>query len=341
MAFLEDFAGRFGFYRKDLKCPSDLKIVSDKLSAANVLLAQLQDTEDGKTKTITDQNAKITEQDAKLILFSEEVISLEKEIEGLRAKLSLYEEPETRVPDFLDESKPAYRPTMQYLDEKGKLNSVQITTPQDIYPLWGFALNIVIANQWNKLSEYKALMAMWNFVVLKKNLEYISDYGDNWAPAVLTYYRKKGDCEDGVLLFMALIRAYCALVPNSNLSARAFNAVGDCSFGYHSFPIIEITEENCVEAGVSSDKAGFCIFETTLDYEQTSPAILKGSKSYFIDEGGLQNWKFSGQIKSSYSDMFNLSISSKAPGASIKQLDKSKDKHKRIRDNWKNGVEKL
>ncbi len=305
------------------------KEVKEQLDSCNTKVVDYQHTIKLKLAYITELEKTDGDKANTIIELQTQFEDMQKRYLDLEREYELLNGEEVSVPKFLDQSKLPYVPVIQYLDEHGKLNSVEITNPRDLYPLYDFAKRILKEQGIETATKYTKLMAIWNWVVSKKVLVYISDYGDNWQPAVLTYYRKEGDCEDGTILFIILCRA-------ANIRAdEVFNAVGPCSFGYHSYPIAYINEADCIEAKADKSKVGWYVFETTLDYEQTSPSALKDSKTYFIDTGGLQNWKFAGQIISTYSKLFNLKTDSQYPGAKEKKIDNTVKKVKKIREIWK------
>ena len=167
---------------------------------------------------------------------------------------------------------------------KPKINcetqTIDLTNPADIYLPTSELRDIVDSNGWKTLPLDQRFVAIWKFTI--DALVYSYDKPENWQFPIVTLLRRKGDCEDGTILFVTL----CML---ADIPADCvFNALGwfkDSSgnkFG-HSYPI-----------GKMSDGKWY-IFETTIDFYPSKPLLFKGSN--YDASWGCQNWAYFGAIK--------------------------------------------
>jgi len=124
------------------------------------------------------------------------------------------------------------------------------------------------------------------------------------------------NCEDGSVYFVCMARS--AGIP----ADRVYLAIGPTSFGYHAYPIAYLDENDAQEAFGDQTKAGWYIFESTLDYLPSAPMRLMKS-NYQIDNG-LQNWKFAGQISPKFQADFNAVP--QMPGNKIERGKAKRDK---------------
>lgn len=176
-----------------------------------------------------------------------------------------------------------------------------------------------VGNAWRSWGKAARYMEAWRYVIDMRS--YVADGRDNWQTPYWTRWRKKGDCEDSTVWFIALCRA-AGVRPD-----RVFNAVGPTQFGYHSFPIIFLDDEDVQD--LQLDAAGWYIFESTLPKRPPNPIPLKGS-AYWVDDG-LANWRFCGQLHEAALSEFNGKPKQTA-GARVENND---EKHARIVDYWR------
>jgi hypothetical protein len=171
-------------------------------------------------------------------------------------------------PSWLNTQIP-YKPAIEV---EGELINLE---PQDIY--MECPTIRIIGTQWRDLPLNDKLEAIWKYVIYL--ITYQFDKSDNWQEPIVTVVKKKGDCEDGTILFVTLCRL--AHVP----ADKVFNACGwykDGSNQYgHSFPI------------AMRDDGKWYIFETTLNSFPTQYKEFKGSN--YTGEWGYANWKFAGK----------------------------------------------
>ena len=136
------------------------------------------------------------------------------------------------------------------------------------------------------------------------------------------------NCEDGTILFLDACRM-CGIPAD-----KVFNTIGNTSFGYHSYPIVWMDVEDLVGTASEGQGKGWYIYETTLDFLPTSPKKLKGS-NYWC-EGGLQNWKYFGVVRTLNYSTFN-GVRMPAPAGDIrnKKIDNSERKRNAIIKYWR------
>lgn len=323
--------GFFAFLREVLFGTSKLKdciVVKEILkkeidryeSEKQDLLTQIEQMRDSeKDSALTDKQSLTVISELRKKLETTE-INLEK----LMIEAGL-EEIDLSAPAFIDETKTPYIPYRQIMKEDGSLSGYKITNPREMYVVFNFQKDMIIKKKWLALSKYKKLMAIWTWMLNRNVRTYKKDFGDNWQFALDVYYRKGGDCEDGAILFITTCRA-AGISPYD-----IFNALGPSSFGYHSYPIVHLDEDDCKEAFNDKKKTGWYVFETTINGIPVYPKRLLRSTTYWIDKGGMHNWLFSGQVKPKYSKEFNLKTTGNAPG---KKIDNSKKKNEAIQKLW-------
>ena len=191
-------------------------------------------------------------------------------IAELNAKIKELEEQnnidDSVIPKWLDSSQIPYEPVIETEGENVVLK------PQDIYMETASIRDIAFG--WRGLSTDQKLLNIWKFVI--NALTYAYDKDDNWQPPIVTFARKKGDCEDGTILFIALCRV-------AHVRAESiFNACGlyDGKYG-HSYPVAKMSDGK------------WYIFETTLDNVPAAPKLFKGSN--YTADWGYANWKYAGK----------------------------------------------
>lgn len=181
-------------------------------------------------------------------------------------------------PVWLDRGKNPYKPSIQYF-ENGKLRNVSIDY-NDIYALSDSLDELVMINHWSDLELDEKLKAIWKYIIQK--ISYAYDKGEAWQYPTTTYYRRRGDCEDGTILFVTL----CHLADISD--GDVFNACGwwtmsDGTKIGHSFPIAKMSD------------GMWYVFETTIDVVPPSPKLFKGSN--YTADWGVANMYYKGMIK--------------------------------------------
>ncbi|MFZ5985516.1 MAG: hypothetical protein ACOYWZ_00095 [Bacillota bacterium] len=217
---------------------------------------------------------------------------LTKEIEELKiltrqVKIKLEIEP----PAFLDTTQNAYLPYVQWKGGNVGLRPECVYETNPFLEDWFFSN--INRDAFEKKTKYEKIVSIW-YAILDVR-KYTLDSGDNWQFPQVTICRKECDCEDGTTLFVSLCMAI-GLSPN-----EVFNAVGQCSFGYHSYPIVFFKKEELPADMVE----GWYIFETTLPQgtNPQKPKTLKTTSSYYLPDS-LANWNFSGVIKKEYEQCF-------------------------------------
>jgi len=202
---------------------------------------------------------------------ADEIESLKTTINELNIKIKELEnqiisEDDSVKPTWLNSSVSPYIPVVEVEGDDVAL------TPQDIYMECPTLRDVAIP--WRSLSQDQKLNEIWKYVI--NAITYSYDADDNWQTPIVTVKRKKGDCEDGTILFITLCRL-------AHVRAESvFNACGlyDAKYG-HSYPVARMSDGK------------WYVFETTLDYVPSSPQLFKGSK--YTGEWGYANWKFAGQ----------------------------------------------
>lgn len=295
-----------------------LNALAYKVQQLNDLVYQLRKTDEGKADKIIelqgDLEQKINECNDSL-----------SAIASLKVELALYGEIDCATPEWLDQTKKPYTPSKQFFKPDGTMGAYFIDYPQDMYSIADYMRRIIKSNGWNKLpTKFERCMAAWTWSCDKNVRTYEYDFLDSWQLPVESYYRKRTDCEDSTIQLVTMLRAL-GFSP-----AEDFNAVGPTSFGYHSYPIIEFTEEEA-KGNDKLDGAGWYIFESTINGTPIKPKKLIGS-GYMIDTGGVQNWKFAGQIRPLFSSDFNSTVTGASPIA--RRVDNGKDKQERIQKYW-------
>jgi hypothetical protein len=205
------------------------------------------------------------------------ILSLNTTIQTLKANLDdCRKEGTVTIPDFLDTSEYPYMPQVHVERDR----YVTLQDPKAIYTRSSILQSL--AENWVNLPLNEKLMTIWR--VVEANFSYEYDITEDWRFSPITWWLKKGDCEDWTILFVDLCKA--ARIPTD----RYFNATGwfynnGNKFG-HSFPIIK-AEDNIWK-----------VAETTLGYVPSDFKILQDS-NYDIS-WGICNHQFSGKIKANF-----------------------------------------
>ncbi len=238
------------------------------------------------------------------------------DVARLRAVLDEQDaEYDVKKPVFISE-KPPYLPAIAVPDSK---DSVQVFDATAIYLPTDRDKKETAALK--ALPKAERLKAIWQSIITPASLVYVADDRDHWQTPYSTRFRRKGDCEDGTVWFIAKCRA-AGISP-----LEVFNAVGPSKFGYHSYPIVWLSSEDADVLGAKGEGDGWYIFESTLDALPSKPLKLDGAP-YWIDNG-LANWLFAGQILPAFMDEFNGKAPASLPGDQY--IDNSVDKIRKIR----------
>ena len=252
-----------------------------------------------------------------LLGVSEELFDSEYQVSELEDILDSLDEPITKRPGWLN-NKTAYTPYIQI----PKVNEgYEMEDPTGIYTEGDWLYREVDGASVRKLELYEKLRSIWEYVIL--NFKYKSDVGDNWQPHTITLMRGMSDCEDTSVVFMDACRMVG--VPADII----FNAVGPTSFGYHSYPIVYLTEGDIEDTPIENNGEGWYIFESTLRSLPSKPRKLKGSP-YWVDS--TANWKYQGKIYSNQKAQFNGIPGGKMTGASKKKEKRIENNEKKIED---------
>lgn len=194
--------------------------------------------------------------------------------------------------DFLNIGQ-GYVPRKLRVEESGKIDTFIIEPETDIYASCQWTRNI--GSICKGLGKTDKLMQIWKGVCNRQTKLYSSDYGDDWRFPAETINLHSGDCEDSTILFITACK-------DAGLSEiEVFNACGNTGFGYHSYPIVWLDENDLNWFGIK-EKAGWYIFESTLNDCPSRPLALVGSV-YHVDT--LQNWMNVGTIDESHKGEFN------------------------------------
>ena len=132
---------------------------------------------------------------------------------------------------------------------------------------------------WDKMGFDDKIKSINEFVT--REHRYAFDVSENWQFPVVTYFRRRGDCEDTTILFVTLARI-------AGVTAdRIFNVVGymkryNGERVLHSYPIVKMKDGK------------WYIFETTLT-SPSKPKLFKGSR--YTADYGVSNWMFKGGLK--------------------------------------------
>ena len=243
-----------------------------------------------------DERAKIRQLEGEKKQLQVQIKKLQEEIKTLNARISslsmeasekaetikFYEQliygTKVRPPEWLDTTKKSYWPKREIDTKSGSTELVEFS-PRDLYVPCPTLVEFVQKKKWHKLEHDEKLLKIWEFVV--RSVVYQYDKLEDWRHPIITYNYRKGDCEDGTILFVTLCRI--AGVPAN----KVFNACGYFyssrgKFG-HSFPIAQMSDGK------------WYVFETTLDVVTSWPVLFKGSS--YDASWGVHNWMFDGMLK--------------------------------------------
>ena len=133
----------------------------------------------------------------------------------------------------------------------------------------------------NVKSRDQVLTNIWKFVI--DSAWYTYDKVESWQFPQETIARKKGDCEDTTILFVALCRQ-AGIPPTDVFNALGWLKVDGKDIG-HSWPIAKGEDGN------------WYIYESTLETYPlpTRPMLFKGSP--YRAEWGFHNWAYAGSLK--------------------------------------------
>lgn len=249
-------------------------------------------------------------------------VSKDSAIESLKTELAVQgiEVPSVK-PTFLGAGF-CYSPNIQVEGE-----DVMVTNPPDIYTRSDLLARKLNLSDVKRLPKYAKVVKVWEYVI--NSLTYSFDKTDNWQFHPTTIMRKKGDCEDGTILFLDACRMVG--IPAS----QAFNAVGNTSFGYHSYPIVWFEDADLVGTPIEGTGKGWYIFETTIDFIPDKPKRFISSQYWC--EGGLQNWLYFGAVKNENKSDFNGVVMPSTGAGDIKRkrIEDSVEKRLMIIKHWK------
>lgn len=290
------------------------------LDSARLAVVDLQRIVYNATKTQQDLAAKVVNLEDNNSALSKLLADSQGTINGLQQSLAQAGgDVDAVCPDFLDLTKSVYKPAIAIPDSS---EAVQVFDATAIYvPFDADKKDVSSVRKMDKASKLKKV---WSNIINGRSYAY--DGRDNWQTPYETRFRQKGDCEDGTVWFVSQCRA-AGLKPTD-----VFNAVGPTGFGYHSFPIVFL-EQNDVQVFGLTSSPGWYVFETTVGSVPNAPVPLVGSV-YWID-GGLANWKFAGQIKDASLGAFNGRKTGAFVPLEERIIDNSDDKKKQIEEYWK------
>jgi hypothetical protein len=198
-----------------------------------------------------------------------DMLSLKSQVEEL--KLQLIKD-DSKKPDWLDLTQYVYTPKVAIAE-----GLVELYDPCEIYASNEVLYGICQGNLKNKTLDEK-LMWIWYWVI--DALTYMYDVNEDWQFPIVTYFKEKGDCEDGTILFVEMCKQ-ASIKADYVFNCCGWYHQGADKFG-HSFPIAKMEDGK------------FYIFETTLDAKPAAPKLFKGSN--YDASWGLCNWKFKGKI---------------------------------------------
>jgi hypothetical protein len=116
-------------------------------------------------------------------------------IDKLKTELALTGDLITPEPEFLDTTKTVYTPYQRVEQEDLYLVPCEPYDEEWAIKYW------IRQNNIRTFSKNQKLMKIWGWVI--KQLAYkLDSQVDNWQFASQTLHRAKGDCEDGVILFL-------------------------------------------------------------------------------------------------------------------------------------------
>jgi len=219
--------------------------------------------------------------------YIEEKIKLDIELINLKVLVKKLEEANKEKepivkPEFLDDSL-SYMPVVRIAAKDGDA-TIELM-PNDIYSSNAAVDRIVATKQWQtlyKTNKKECAKKIWHYVI--DRLKYNYDKEEDWRTSQITITLRKGDCEDGTILFVDLCRA-TGFTPDEVFNACGHFTQNGESFG-HSYPILNYGE-------------GWFIYETTYDsMKPDEPLRFKGSN--YIGDWGLANDKWYGNLSFPY-----------------------------------------
>jgi transglutaminase-like putative cysteine protease len=200
-----------------------------------------------------------------------EMLSLKNTIENLKSQLV---KDDSKIPSWLDTAQYVYTPKIALPE-----GLVELLDPCEIYASNNVLKGICQVNLQNKSLDEK-LIWIWYFVI--DALTYMYDVNEDWQFPIVTYYKKKGDCEDGTILFVEICKQ-AGIKADSVFNCCGWFTQGTQKFG-HSFPIAKMQDGK------------FYVFETTIDYHPRTDQLVLFKGSPYDASWGLCNHRFKGKI---------------------------------------------
>lgn len=243
----------------------------------NLHIAQLEQDNKYMSQKIIDtgkwMDALISEKN----ILAEQNLSLINELSAIKAFAYMTIPP---MPTFLDMSQAPYQPSILIM-ESGTSYNVNIK-PQDIYAISPSLIKVVQDMNLRGATDDETFRRIWKFVL--DRMEYRYDLNESWEYPTTSYYRRKGDCEDGTILFVTMCRL-CGIQADKIFNVTGWVHSPDGKLYGHSYPIVKLSDGN------------WYIMETTLsNWSDNLKAVLfRGSIN--TADWGMANWIFAGKIK--------------------------------------------
>jgi len=125
----------------------------------------------------------------KISALNNQIKTLEYQIKSLNRIL---EDDDSEKPNWLDDTKPYYKPKREILRPDGKIDTVEYK-PEDLYAKYPSLVKYALASGFVGEDDIdKKLLSIWHFVI--KWLKYQYDKFEDWRPAYITFKYRKGDC---------------------------------------------------------------------------------------------------------------------------------------------------
>ena len=213
--------------------------------------------------------------------FTEEKEELEILIADLTENIRILKTSDDSVqrPDWLILPSTLFIPKVRIATRTGEV--IVKISPNDIYTSSGVIRKMVADNNLKQLyidDKAKCARTIWKLVIDALKYEY--DKEEDWRFSVVTLAYKKGDCEDGTILFLDLAKE-AGFKSDEVFNGTGYVTNGGNKFG-HSYPLVNTGD-------------GWFIYESTLDFLPSSPMRFLGSN--YTADWGLYNFKWSGKIK--------------------------------------------